>query len=73
MYRERRKDYPFFKSARDGIVIFTGNINALKRFKDDVKEVSKGFECGLNINNYNDIQTGDFVESFEEVAVKKTL
>ena len=58
---------------RDGIVIFTGELGSLKRFKDDVKEVSKGFECGLNINNYNDIQTGDFVESFEEVAVKKTL
>ena len=58
---------------RDGIVIFTGELGSLKRFKDDVKEVSKGFECGLNINNYNDIQTGDFIESFEEVAVKKTL
>ena len=58
---------------RDGIVIFTGELGSLKRFKDDVKEVSKGVECGLNINNYNDIQTGDFVESFEEVAVKKTL
>lgn len=58
---------------RDGIVIFTGELGSLKRFKDDVKEVGKGFECGLNINNYNDIQTGDFVESFEEVAVKKTL
>ena len=58
---------------RDGIVIFTGELGSLKRFKDDVKEVAKGFECGLNINNYNDIQTGDFVESFEEVAVKKTL
>ena len=56
---------------RDGIVIFTGELGSLKRFKDDVKEVSKGFECGLNINNYNDIQTGDFIESFEEVAVKK--
>lgn len=58
---------------RDGIVIFTGELGSLKRFKDDVKEVSKGFECGLNINNFNDIQTGDFVESFEQVAVKKTL
>ena len=58
---------------RDGIVIFTGELGSLKRFKDDVKEVSKGFECGLNINNFNDIQQGDFVESFEEVAVKKTL
>ena len=58
---------------RDGNVIYTGELGSLKRFKDDVKEVAKGFECGLNINNYNDIQTGDFIESFEEVAVKKTL
>ena len=58
---------------RDGIVINTGELGSLKRFKDDVKEVSKGFECGLNINNFNDIQVGDMIEGFEEVAVKKTL
>ena len=57
----------------DAIVIYTGDPGPLNRLKDDVQEVSKGFECGLNINNYNDIQTGDFIESFEEVAVKKTL
>ena len=58
---------------RDGIVIYTGELGSLKRFKDDVKEVSKGFECGLNIANYNDIRVGDVVEAYEEVAVKKTL
>lgn len=58
---------------RDGIVIHTGELGSLKRFKDDVKEVSRGVECGLNINNFNDIQVGDMVEAFEEVAVKKTL
>lgn len=54
-------------------MINTGELGSLKRFKDDVKEVSKGFECGLNINNFNDIQVGDMIEGFEEVAVKKTL
>ncbi|MDL2283435.1 translation initiation factor IF-2, partial [Odoribacter sp. OttesenSCG-928-G04] len=54
---------------REGIVIYTGELGSLKRFKDDVKEVSKGFECGLNITNYNDIRIGDMVESYEEVEV----
>ena len=58
---------------RDGIVIYTGDLGSLKRFKDDVKEVAKGFECGLNIANYNDIKEGDIIEAFEEVEVKKTL
>lgn len=58
---------------RDGIVIFTGELGSLKRFKDDVKEVSKGFECGLNIANFNDITTGDIIESYEEVKVKREL
>ena len=58
---------------RDGIVIFTGELGSLKRFKDDVKEVSKGFECGLNISNYNDLRVGDMIEAYEEVEVKKTL
>ncbi|WP_455169510.1 translation initiation factor IF-2 [Aegicerativicinus sediminis] len=58
---------------RDGVVVFTGELASLKRFKDDVKEVSKGFECGLQIKNYNDIQIGDVVEAFREVEVKKTL
>ena len=58
---------------RDGIVIHTGELGSLKRFKDDVKEVSKGFECGLNIHNFNDLKIGDMVEAYEEVEVKKTL
>lgn len=58
---------------RDGIVIYTGDLASLKRMKDDVKEVSSGFECGLNIANYNDIKVGDIVESFEEIEVKKSL
>lgn len=58
---------------RDGIVIFTGELDALKRFKDDVKEVSKGYECGIKIKNYNDIQERDIIESFEKVEVKRKL
>ncbi|MDD4490430.1 MAG: translation initiation factor IF-2 [Paludibacter sp.] len=58
---------------RDGIVIYTGELDSLKRFKDDVKEVGTNYECGLNIKNYNDIRVGDMIESFEETEVKKTL
>jgi len=58
---------------RDGIVVFTGTINALKRFKDDVKEVGTNFECGISLNGCNDIQVGDVIETFEEVEVKQTL
>ncbi|MDC6384107.1 translation initiation factor IF-2 [Flagellimonas taeanensis] len=58
---------------RDGVVIYTGELSSLKRFKDDVKEVSKGYDCGLQIKNYNDIKEGDIVEAFQEVAVKKKL
>lgn len=58
---------------RDGVVIFTGELSSLKRFKDDVKEVAKGYDCGLQIKNYNDIKNDDIVEAFQEVAVKKTL
>lgn len=58
---------------RDGIVIYTGLLGSLKRFKDDVKEVGKGFECGLNIENYNDIRVGDVIEGYKEIEVKKTL
>lgn len=58
---------------RDGIVVYSGELATLKRFKDDVKEVSAGYECGLSINSYNDIKVGDIVEGFEEVEVKKTL
>ncbi len=58
---------------RDGIVTYTGDLGSLKRFKDDVKEVSKGYECGLNINNFNDIRIGDIVEAYEEKEVKRKL
>lgn len=58
---------------RDGIVIYTGELESLKRFKDDVREVSSGFECGLNIKNFNDIKVGDVVEGFQEVEVKRKL
>ena len=58
---------------RDGIVIYSGELGSLKRFKDDVKEVAQGYECGLNINNFNDIKIGDIVEAFEEIEVKQTL
>lgn len=58
---------------RDGIVVFTGAINALKRFKDDVKEVGTNFECGISLTNCNDIKVGDIIEVYEEVEVKQTL
>jgi len=59
--------------VRDGIVVFSGELASLKRFKDDVKEVSSGYECGLNIANFNDIKIGDIIEGYEQVAVKRTL
>jgi translation initiation factor IF-2 len=59
--------------VRDGIVIYTGDISALKRFKDDVNEVKNGFECGLSIRNFNDIKVGDIIESFEQREIKRTL
>lgn len=58
---------------RDGIVVYTGNLGSLKRFKDDAKEVTKGYECGLNIEKYNDIKVDDIIEAYEEVEVKQTL
>ncbi|NAS32128.1 translation initiation factor IF-2 [Flavobacteriaceae bacterium R38] len=58
---------------RDGVVIYTGELASLKRFKDDVKEVSKGYDCGTQIKNYNDIKEGDVIEAFQEIAVKKKL
>ena len=58
---------------RDGIVVFTGNINALKRFKDDVKEVGTNFECGISLTSCNDLKVGDIIETFEEIQVKQTL
>ena len=58
---------------RDGIVIFTGAINALKRFKDDVKEVATNFECGISLTNCNDLKEGDIIETFQEIEVKQKL
>ena len=55
---------------RDGIVVYTGVLDSLKRFKEDVKDVQKGYECGLTIKNFNDIKVGDVVEVFEETASK---
>lgn len=58
---------------REGVVVYTGELASLKRFKDDVKEVAKGYDCGIQIKNYNDIFENDIIESFHEVAVKKKL
>src|SRR5690606_24042969 len=71
-------DGKIFRSSRirlirDGVVIYTGELATLKRFKDDVKEVSKGYDCGMQVKNYNDIQIGDVIEAFQEVEVKKKL
>ncbi|MGB0424105.1 MAG: translation initiation factor IF-2, partial [Flavobacteriales bacterium] len=67
----RRND--MVRVIRDGIVVYTGLLGSLKRFKDDVKEVAKGFEFGLNVDKFNDIKVGDIIESYEEVEVKQTL
>ena len=58
---------------REGVVVYTGELASLKRFKDDVKEVGKGYDCGLQVKNYNDIKIGDVIEAYQEVAVKKKL
>lgn len=58
---------------RDGIVVYTGSLGSLKRFKDDVKEVATGYECGLNIENFNDIKVGDIIEGYEEIEVRRKL
>jgi translation initiation factor IF-2 len=58
---------------RDGIVIYTGELSSLKRFKDDVKEVMPGMECGIGIKNYNDLRNGDIIEGYEEIEIKRTL
>ena len=58
---------------REGVVVHSGNLVSLKRFKDDVKEVAKGYDCGIQIKNFNDIQQLDVLECFQEVAIKKKL
>ena len=58
---------------REGVVVFTGELATLKRFKDDVKDVAKGYDCGIQIKNYNDIEQLDIIEAFQEVEVKKKM
>ena len=58
---------------RDGIVVYQGSLGSLKRFKDDVKEVAAGYDCGLNVENFNDIKTGDMIEAYTIVEVKRKL
>jgi translation initiation factor IF-2 len=58
---------------RDDVIIFTGELDSLKRFKDDVKEVKSNFECGLSLKNYNDIEVGDLLEVYEVVEIARTL
>ena len=58
---------------RDGVVVMSGTLASLKRFKDDAKEVSKGYDCGIQIKNYNDIIIGDVVEAYSEVEIKKKI
>jgi len=61
------------RMIRDGIVVHTGTLGSLKRFKDDVKEVKNNYECGLNIEKYNDMREGDVIEAFEEVEIARKL
>ena len=58
---------------RDGIVVFTGDLQSLKRYKDDVKEVANGFDCGIALAGYNEIQVGDIIEGFETIEVARKL
>ena len=58
---------------RDGIVIYSGKLGSLKRFKDDVKEVTHGYECGMNIDNFNNIEVGDVIEAYEMIEIKRKL
>jgi translation initiation factor IF-2 len=58
---------------RDGVVVYSGDLSSLKRFKEDVNEVRKGFECGMSIENFNDIKVGDIVEGYENIEVKREL
>ena len=58
---------------RDGIVVYTGELGSLRRFKDDVKEVVVGQDCGLNVRNFNDVKVGDIIEGYDQVEIKRTL
>ena len=66
-----RDSHTPIRVIRDGIVIYTGKLGSLKRFKDDVKEVLTGQDCGLNIESFNDIRVGDVIEGYEQVEVKR--
>jgi translation initiation factor IF-2 len=59
--------------VREGVVIYTGSLSSLRRFKDDVREVTSGYECGMSVENYNDIKVGDHIESFEIVETRRKL
>ena len=59
--------------VRDNVVVWTGGLSSLKRFKDDAREVREGLECGIGLENYNDLKEGDFIEAFEIEEVKATL
>lgn len=61
------------RAIRDGVIIFEGKISSLKRFKDDAKEVAKGYECGIGVEGYNDIKAGDYLESFKEIEEQAVL
>jgi translation initiation factor IF-2 len=67
-----KKDLPI-RVLRDSVVIFEGELESLRRFKDDVNEVKKGFECGMSIENFNDLKVGDIIEGYEEIEVKRVL
>ena len=58
---------------REGVVIYSGKLSSLKRFKDDVNEVKQGFECGISIENYNDLKLQDIIEGYEEIEIKRNL
>lgn len=58
---------------RDGAVVYEGNVSSLKRFKDDVKEVAKGYECGVGIDGYNDLRQGDYIESYKEIEEQVSI
>ena len=58
---------------RDGVVVYTGKLSSLKRFKDDVNEVRKGFECGMSIESFNDLKVGDIIEGYEQVETQRVL
>ena len=58
---------------RDGVVTYSGNLSSLKRFKEDVSEVRQGFECGMSIENFNDIKVGDIIEAFDEVGIERKI